>query len=108
MAQLGDVLTAPEAGWKSYSDSEIEELYNNLSNGNNSNGKDHYYYRNTAYLAQSAINNNTNNHIEVPLFYDDWGITNNNYNSLMSFKITGDKVRIISIYETLSPYLLIS
>ena len=50
MAQLGDVLTSPEAGWKSYSNSEIEALYNKLKNG-----KDHYYY----YSSENMESDNT-------------------------------------------------
>ena len=95
MAQLGDVLTAPEAGWKSYSDSEIEEiLYRKINNG-----KDHYYYFPSSYLSQDAINTGNNIYIKVPVFYDHYSATSNTLNSLVSFKITGDKVRIISIYE---------
>ena len=95
MAQLGDVLTAPEAGWKSYSDSEIEEiLYRKINNG-----KDQYYYFPSSYLSQDAINTGNNIYIKVPVFYDHYSATSNTLNSLVSFKITGDKVRIISIYE---------
>ena len=95
MAQLGDVLTAPEAGWKSYSDSEIEEiLYRKIING-----KDHHYYFTSSYLYQDAINTGNNIYIKVPVFYDHYSATSNTLNSLVSFKITGDKVRIISIYE---------
>ena len=95
MAQLGDVLTAPEAGWKSYSDSEIEEiLYRKINNG-----KDHYYYFPSSYLSQYEINIGNNIYIKVPVFYDHYSATSNTLNSLVSFKITGDKVRIISIYE---------
>ena len=95
MAQLGDILTAPEAGWKSYSDSEIEAIYRKFG----SNGVDHYYYFSTTYLSQNDINNNSNIIIKVPIFFDRYTATENRYNSLMSFKISGDKVRIISIYE---------
>ena len=95
MAQLGDVLTAPEAGWKSYSDSEIEEiLYRKINIG-----KDQYYYFPSSYLSQDAINTGNNIYIKVPVFYDHYSATSNTLNSLVSFKITGDKVRIISIYE---------
>lgn len=92
MAQLGDVLTAPEAGWKSYSDDEIYNLYANVV----ANGIDGYNSIN--YLDQNSINNDSGYIIKVPVFYDN-SSTLNKYNSLLSFKITGDKVRIISIYE---------
>ena len=95
MAQLGDVLTAPEAGWKSYSDSEIEALFNKIAK----NGIDHYYYWFSRYLTQNDINASSNIYIKVPVIYDEYMNTTHTYNSLMSFKITGDKVRIISIYE---------
>ena len=93
MAQLGDVLTSPEAGWKSYSDSEIEALYNKLKNNDN------YNYINCRYLTQNTIDSQSNVIIKVPVFYDEYMTAENKYNSLMSFKITGDKVRIISIFE---------
>ena len=93
MAQLGDVLTAPEAGWKSYSDSEIEAIKNKIINS------DPGYYRFVYYLTQSQIDSNSNYIIKVPVICDLYSNTSNNYNSFMSFKITGDKIRIISIYE---------
>ena len=93
MAQLGDVLTAPEAGWKSYSDSEIEAIRNKIMSSDSA-----YYYYGT-YLTKSQIDSNNNIIIKVPVIFDSYGNTSNNYNSLMSFKITGDKIRIISIYE---------
>ena len=95
MAQLGDVLTAPEAGWKSYSDSEIKAIYEKLGDD----GVDRYYYSSTKYHSQTDINVLANVAIKKPVFCDNYEKTLNKYNSLMSFKITGDKVRIISIYE---------
>ena len=87
MAQLGDVLTSPEAGWKSYSDDEIEKKIayrNDLFYGN--------------YLKQSDINTGSNIIIKVPVFYDNTTSAVDK-NVFLPFKITGDKLRIISIYE---------
>ena len=92
MAQLGDVLTAPEAGWKSYSDSEIEALYHKI------NSNDSPYYLANSHLFQNEINSDYV--IKVPVIYDSYSATSaNTLNSVFYFKITGNKVRIISIFE---------
>ena len=92
MAQLGEVLTAPEAGWKSYSDSEIEKLYNKLKIATFNNHSD--------YLTQSYIDNNSNTSIiKFPIVYDRYGQSGKKYNTTFSFKINGDKIRIISLFE---------
>ena len=86
MAQLGDVLTSPEAGWKSYSDDEIEKFaYRN----------DLFY---CGYLKKSEINTNSDVIIKVPVFFDN-STSAIDKNDFLVFKITGDKLRIISIYE---------
>ena len=92
MAQLGDVLTAPEAGWKSYSD---DDLNTTLLHILSSQDKINIF----SYLTQSETEINTVL-IKQPVFYDLYETTKyNKYNSIISFKITGDKVRILSIYE---------
>ena len=96
MAQLGDVLTAPEAGWKSYSDDVIEQYFS-VQNENP-------HYQIVGFLTNNMISINPDNYfIKVQVLYDlnaiGGGTEHDTLNSLYTFKITGDKLRIISIYE---------
>ena len=96
MAQLGDVLTAPEAGWKSYSDDVINQYFS-VQNENP-------HYQIVGFLTNNMISVNPDNYfIKVQVLYDSnsigGGTEQDTLNSLYTFKITGDKLRIISIYE---------
>ena len=96
MAQLGDVLTAPEAGWKSYSDDVINQYFS-VQNENP-------HYQIVGFLTNNMISIDPDNYfIKVQVLYDlhaiGGGTEHDTLNSLYTFKITGDKLRIISIYE---------
>ena len=96
MAQLGDVLTAPEAGWKSYSDDVINQYFS-VQNENP-------HYQIVGFLTNNMISIDPDNYfIKVQVLYDlhaiGGGTEHDKLNSLYTFKITGDKLRIISIYE---------
>ena len=63
MAQLGDVLTAPEAGWKSYSDDVINQYFS-FQNENP-------HYQIIGFLTSNMISIDPDNYfIKVQVLYD--------------------------------------